>query len=231
MKSELTIQKEAGFIPLIKKIFKYLINHTGQGHAFLWKYCYESDQAFHIKPQIDDIEFKEVKIKDKDEIEEIAEKDVWGQNINMIVKDIEAGHRCFVIRHNGEIVASNFVAVSNEVWDRIWARTFKLGKKEAYGWQSWSIPTYRGKGIMPFLILSTITQIANECDKPEHIGWTWVSNKKMHRSLIKIGFKKIGRLGFIEFCGIRFSYIWGHDAFKETRKRICLHIPVLHRNR
>jgi GNAT superfamily N-acetyltransferase len=231
LKSELTNQNKAGFIPLIKRIFKHLINHSGQGHGFLWKYCYESGQAFHIRPQIDDIEFKEVKITDKAEIEEIAEKDEWGQNINLILKDIEAGHRCFVIKHEDQIVASNFVAVGNEVWDRIWARKFKLGKKEAYGWQSWCIPAYRGRGIMPFLILSTITEIANECNKPEHFGWTWLSNKKMHRSLLKIGFKKVGRLGFIEFCGIRFSYIWGSDAFKETRKRLSVHIPVLQRSR
>jgi len=231
LKSELTNQRKEGFFLFIKKAFVYLRKHTGQGHAYLWKYFYETGQTFHIKPKIDDIELKEVKITDKDEIEEIAEKDAWGQNINMIHKDMEAGHRCFVIKHNGEIVASNFVAVSNEVWDRIWARKFKLGRKEAYGWQSWCIPAYRGKGLMPFLILSTIACIANECDKPEHIGWTWVSNKKMHRSLLKIGFKKIGQLGFIEFCGIRFSYILGHDAFKQTRKRACLHIPALRRSR
>jgi GNAT superfamily N-acetyltransferase len=231
LKSELTNQRKEGFFPFIKKVFVYLRNHTGQGHAFLWKYCYETGQTFHIKPKIDDIELKEVQITDKDEIEEITEKDEWGLNINLIMKDIEDGHRCFVIKHEGQIVASNFVAVSNEVWDRIWARSFKLGKREAYGWQSWCIPAYRGKGIMPFLILSTISNISKECDKPEHIGWTWVSNKKMHRSLLKIGFKKVGRLGFIEFFGIRFSYIWGSDAFQETRNRYCLHIPILHRNR
>ncbi len=215
----------------MKRIFKFLINHSGQGHAFLWRYCYEPGRAFHIQPKIDDIELKEVKLTDKDEIQEIAEKDAWGQSVSMILKDIETGHRCFVIKHKGQIVASNFVAVNNEVWDRLWARTFKLGKKEAYGWRAWCIPAYRGKGIMPFLILSTITDVANECDKPEHLGWTWVSNKKMQRSLLKVGFKQVGRLGFMEFCGIRCSYIWGRDAFRQTRKRVCLHIPVLHRSR
>lgn len=79
---------------------------------------------------------------------------------------------------------------------------------------------------MPFLLLSNITDVANECDKSEFIGWTWLSNKKMELSLLKVGYKKVGRLGFIEFCGIRFSYLWGRDAFKETKKRLCVHIPT-----
>jgi hypothetical protein len=80
LKSELTNQNKAGFIPLIKRIFKHLINHSWQGHAFLWKYFYESGQTFHIKPKIDDIELKEVKITDKDEIEEIAEAIIFTCN-------------------------------------------------------------------------------------------------------------------------------------------------------
>lgn len=55
-------------------------------------------------------------------------------------------------------------------------------------------------------------------------GLTLVSpnNSSSLRSLAKFGWSRIGRTGFIEIFGIRFHYLLGSEAFKETRRRFFI---------
>jgi len=55
-------------------------------------------------------------------------------------------------------------------------------------------------------------------------GLTLVSpnNRSSLRSLVKLGWSRIERTGFIEIFGIRFPYLWGREAFKETRTRFFI---------
>lgn len=227
LKKELVTFRKKGFFPAIIGITKRLRQATGHSHVKLWKYFYTPGQTNRLAPKIDDIEVKDIKITDHEEIIELAEKDEWNLDERLILKDLENGHKCSIVKHKGQIVACNYYTTKNEIDERIWARKFKLSKKEAYFWHGWCIPEYRGKGIMPFLLMSNIITCAKISNKTEVMGWTRLSNKNMESTLHKVGFTEVGRIGYFEFCGIRLSYIRGWNAFRGTKKRIYLHIPAL----
>jgi hypothetical protein len=99
---------------------------------------------------------------------------------------------------------------------------FTLRAGEAFHLRGFCVPDSRSRGIIPRLNLHIFNHVKSEHDKTHHLTLVRTSNVTMQHTLAKMGWKVVGRAGSAEMLGVRFHYLLGREAFKETPRRIFL---------
>ncbi len=216
-KRAITILRTDGPASLVRRIKDRLFRKPLQNHSLVYgnKYC-----ADYVAPICEvDFEFKELTTDDTDEIDEFTKVDEWHTSRSSILKRLEEGEHIHIAKHKGRIVVSHSAVTKDEFEDVVLRREFKLAPNEAYYWGAFCVPALRGRGILSAFGRYSLTEMALKYGRTNGLLFIMTRNKSSQRAVSKFGWVKVGRAGFIEIFGIRFHYLWGREAFKNTRRR------------
>lgn len=166
---------------------------------------------------------KQLTENDVREISELAEIDEWKIPKSVTVSELRDGWRCYAAKHEDKIIASAWSSGRQAQFaDFYLKREFTLAPDESYYWRAFCVPAYRGNGVMLYLYSYMMRDASLSEGKIYHLTLVRVENRRMIRALGKIGWQVVGRAGFYEIFGIRLHYLWGHKAFKDTKKRFFI---------
>ncbi|HUL20589.1 MAG TPA: GNAT family N-acetyltransferase [Thermodesulfobacteriota bacterium] len=220
VKRAITILKTDGPANLVNRIKDRLFLKPLQMHCFVYG---NKNGAEPPLPTCEvDLDFGEITVADDDGINQLTAVDEWHTSKSSILRKLEGGERICFAKHRGRIVASVSIVTQDKFVDPIYKREFKVAHNEAYYWRGFVVPSLRGHGILPAILRHYWTDIALKCGKSKVLAIILATNKSSLRSVSKIGWAKVGRVGFFEIFGIRFHYLWGREAFKETRRRFLI---------
>lgn len=166
------------------------------------------------------LEFKQLLITDEQQIDELTEIDPWKIPKSVTIEKLGEGWLCFAAKRGDRILASAWIVVNREFKDDFIDRYFTLGTGEAYYWRGFCVPDSRGRGIVPRIFFHTLEHVKREYGKTHHLTLVRSTNLTMQHTLTKIGWRVVGRAGFVQIFGVRLHYLWGREAFKETKKRV-----------
>jgi GNAT superfamily N-acetyltransferase len=169
-----------------------------------------------------ELEFKEITAVDNDEIDELTRVDEWHTSKSFTLKRLEEGEHIYIAKHKGRIVAAQSIVTRDNFQDVVFRREFKIAPNEAYCWRAFCVPAFRGRGIFPALGRYYLPDMAFKYGRNNIFTIILTTNKSSLRTASKFGWVKVGRAGFVEIFGIRFDYLWGREAFKETRERFSI---------
>jgi GNAT superfamily N-acetyltransferase len=220
VKRAITILRTDGPAGLLKRIKDRLFLKPHQKHCFVYgkKYCAE------LKVPIGEVEmeFREITAVDNDAIDELTAVDEWHISRSFTLEKLEGGEHIYIAKHEGRIVASQSIVTKDRFEDPFLGREFKIAPDEGYCWRAFCVPAFRGRGIFPALERYYLTDMALKYGRNNTLAIILTTNKSSQRMASKAGRVKVGRAGFFEIFGIRFHYLLGREAFKETRRRFLI---------
>lgn len=170
------------------------------------------------------VTIERVSTADQDAIEAMVKIDEWGGTFSGLLNRLIEGDDCYVAKYEGQIASVEWCRCQEEnFFDEYLERRFQLGAHEVYFYNGLTPPPFRGKGIHPHLQAECARDIATRYPHKTHIlTFVEANNKASLRSLHKAGFRRVGRVGFVELLGIRLHYILGRGILSATRKRFFL---------
>jgi len=217
-----SVLKEKGLIGATRMVVQQLKRGVVQSHLYVIGHNILPDNSMPVIET--DLEIRQITISDNDDIDEMTEIDEWQIPKSATLKMFEEGQLCYIAKHQNHIVACQWVVITKEFEEYYLRRELRLSPNEAYNWRGFTVPTFRGKGILPLLVGYEESDIARRFGKTFILGWVRTDNQSMLRALSKLGWTRIGGMGFFQILGIRFHYLWGRHAFERTRPRFKIQI-------
>jgi GNAT superfamily N-acetyltransferase len=221
-KQSIKILRTNALVEFIKQALDRLRCKPLQSHWIVVSYKYRAEVS---QPKGDvEYEFKEVKATDHEEIDELTAVDVWKVPKSVTLKKLRQGHHIYIAKHQGRIVASHTIIMRDRFQDPVLMREFRMASNEAFHLRAFCVPEFRGRGIFPVLLRYCLRDAAVNYGRGDALALAKIDNRNILRSIVPKtqGASRIGRAGFIEVFGIRFHYLWGREAFKETRRRFFI---------
>lgn len=212
------ILRTQALVEFAKRALDQLRRKPLQSHWIVVSYRYRAD----VSPPIGEgeYEFKEMTAADHEEIDELTAVDVWKVPKSVTLRKLKQGHHVYIAKYKGRIVASHTVIMRDGFQDPVLMREFKMASNEAFHLRAFCIPEFRGRGILPVLVRYCLRDAAVNHGRDNGLALVRIDNRNMLRSVVpKLEVNRIGRAGFIEIFGFRFHYLWGREAFKETKRR------------
>ncbi len=102
------------------------------------------------------------------------------------------GDRCFVARYEGRIVCVSWVARSEGLIQWIRYR-YPVRPSEAYLYDSFTAPTFRGRAIAPALGVHVLERLGDEAVRRATVAMV-TENVSNRRARAKLGFRVCGRI-------------------------------------
>ncbi len=167
------------------------------------------------------LEFKQLSARDDAELDELTDLDPWKISKSSTVAQLSEESFCFVAKLDGHVVASLSAIISAHFMESYLQRQLSLGPTEAYLWRGFTAPRLRGRGFALLLARWVSRRLASE-GRSRGVTWVRVDNPQPARTLARLGWRVVGRLGFIDLCGVRLHYLFGDEAFRFTRRRVFL---------
>ena len=190
--------------------------HLTDAHIFS---MYSKEMQPLVSPPLP-LEFEELIHPTNEDCDALVEIGFYTPTTEYIVKYLSEGQHCYVARHQGKII-SCFWAIQNEFYDHRLKRVIKLANEEIYLLGGYTLPDYRGKGIRDYLFekvaMANIYTGGNRA-----VAFVDVHNHSSIRAVEKIGFKKVGRIGYVSVLGMRLQYIFGRHILSPTQKRFII---------
>lgn len=191
-----------------------------QTHWFVIAYEHPSNSQLPANEM--GYEVTEMTAKDNDQIDELTEVDEWNIPKSETLETLEKGWRYYIAKHKGRIAASQTIVLNDKFEDPYFKREFKMAPDEAFLWRGFTVKAFRGKGIFSFFMSQYLADIALKYGKTKILTFVHTANKTMLKTALGFGMYRVGRVGFLEVFGLRFHYLWGRRAFKETKKRFFI---------
>ena len=113
----------------------------------------------------------------------------------------KAGHLCFIAEKNGDIVNYTWVSF-NETYVAGLERTIRIGSDYAYRYDGYTVPEYRGMGILP-TVLTKAAEYLFQNEIKEIYDVVASNNFPSLRSHQKIGSMKMGEVTVIRLFNSR----------------------------
>ncbi|HUL22602.1 MAG TPA: hypothetical protein VLZ10_14195 [Thermodesulfobacteriota bacterium] len=219
-KRAITILKTDGAAHLLKRMMDRLFLKPLLSHNFVYvnKFCAD----YPVSMCEGELEFKEITAADDDEIDELTAVDEWHTSKSFTLKRLEEGEHIYVAKHQDRIVTSVSIVARDKFEDVFFKREFEMAPDELYYWRGFCVPEFRGRGAVPAVARYSLTDMALKYGRKNAFAIVLNTNKSSQRTVSKAGYVKVGRVGFFEMFGIRFHYLWGREAFKETRRRFLI---------
>jgi len=217
-----SVLKEKGLIGATRMVVQQLKRGVVQSHLYVIGHNILPDNSMPVIET--DLEIRQITISDNDDIDEMTEIDEWQIPKSATLKMFEEGQLCYIAKHQNYIVACQWVVITKEFEEYYLRRELRLSPNEAYNWRGFTVPTFRGKGILPLLVGYEESDIARRFGKTFILGWVRTDNQSMLRALSKLGWTRIGRMGFFQILGIRFHYLGGRHAFERISPRFKIQI-------
>lgn len=220
VKRTITILGTDGPATRLRRFKDRVFLNPAQSHWVVFGNKYRAD----VPPPIceAEMEFKEITAFDNDDIDELTAIDEWRVPKSVTLRKLKQGHHVYIAKYKGRIVASQTIIMRDRFQDPLLLREFKMASNEAFYLRAFTIPEFRGRGIFPIFGRYYLSDAAVRYGRGNGLTLTSTNNRSMLRSAPKFGWSRIGRTGFIEIFGIRFHYLWGREAFKETKRRFFI---------
>lgn len=162
-----------------------------------------------------DVEIKEVSVTDDKYLDELATIPSPSYSKAQIVKFLSEDRRCYVVLYDDHVVCSYWVLRKGFKY----YRDLVLADNEEYQLSGYTLPEFRGKGLMPYLVAVTSQWRSRITPNLHAIGNVAINNKSQLRSVKKQGFSRVGFVGFVRMFGFRFHFLIGRKVFPATKKR------------
>jgi GNAT superfamily N-acetyltransferase len=157
------------------------------------------------------------------ECEEIARYHFHTITCEDVRRYLDEGQKCFVARYDHKIVGWLWI-IRNGFYDYRLHRLIGLSDTEDYYLGLFTIPEFRGKGIMDYLYLETIQIQLKQSHILDHCAIAFVDthNISSQKVFSKVGFDKVGHIGLIGIFGLCLEYIIGRNVLPKTKPRYML---------
>jgi GNAT superfamily N-acetyltransferase len=215
-----TISRTEGPPNLLKRIKNRLLPKPLQSH---WVVLSNICRADVLPPTTEaEWEFSEITADDHAEIDELTAIDEWKVPKSVTLRKLKQGHHVYITKYKGGIVASQTIIMRDRFQDPLLMREFKMASNEAFYLRAFVIPEFRGRRIFQPFGRYYLSDAAVRYGRGNGLTLISPGNEPSLRAAAKLGWSRIGRAGFVEIFGIRFHYLWGREAFKETRRRFFI---------
>jgi GNAT superfamily N-acetyltransferase len=114
-----------------------------------------------------------------------------------IQRRLEAGHRCFVARHGGRLVHTCWVATGS-AWIEYLATEISLTPDEAYSYDSFAAPGFRGQNLSPSQLKQMLHYLRDNGYR-RSVGVVMPENARGRRAAEKLGYRTFGVMGYVQF--------------------------------
>jgi SAM-dependent methyltransferase len=129
-----------------------------------------------------------------------------------IRRRISAGHRCFVARHKGRLIHANWVT-AGRAWIDYLSCDLQLARDEAYSYENFTIPEFRGQNISAVCLASMLREFQIAGYRRLLMGIV-PENKTAFRPPAKTGFRSIGKMGYIQIGPWRHLFCRMHSGLQ-----------------
>jgi len=215
----LSIMSSEGIAGLMRRLSERLRRRPQFINLYVLKLDYK-DVAKLLPPTMD-LEITEVVETDDRETEALAGFGFYGQSKRQILQFLAERQRCYVAKHDNRVVSCYWRA-TGEYYDYSLKRRLYLADNEEYLLGFFTLAEFRGQGIFPYLLESSSAERTRNCANLQAVIFVRVDNQASLRSSHKLGFKIVGRVGFIEIFGIRLHFLLGREVLPKTTRRIFL---------
>lgn len=130
-------------------------------------------------------------------------------------KRLKVGHLCFIAEKNGNIVNYTWVCFNETFIDEL-ERKIRIGSDSAYRYDGYTVPKYRGMGILPTVLTKATDHLFQNGIKKIY-DFVTSANLPSQRSLSKIGSRKMGEVTLIRLLRSR-RYIFKGQTTKDYAK-------------
>lgn len=144
-----------------------------------------------------------------------------GMRKSFAVESISNNH-CYVAKREGRVVAATWSSRGPTCQVKELGRELGIPAQETYGWGTYCAPKYRGLNVVPRLVSHAISELARNHGKTACVGIVVTSNSRMLRAMGKLGFRKVGRIGYLQVGTFRLHYLIGSGAFRGTARRVLV---------
>jgi RimJ/RimL family protein N-acetyltransferase len=229
------IVRQDGWPALRKRLVETASPSLRQTHLLVMKMWYleessrqstdssrRRNRAARMMRMTADLEIRQISEEEDPDLDMVAAVDEWHTRRPLLVQRLRHGERCSIAKRNGKIIAAAWLTTSSVFHETYFKRDFELGTCESYLWGAHCVPSQRGTGVMSRLIDSALQEMVTNHGKCEFVILVRPSNRPSIGTSEKIGFRRVGRTGFIEFFGFRLHYVFGRNAFEYTRRRLFL---------
>ncbi len=190
-------------------------------HVYVLALNYEDMKS--LPPPPIELEIREVTEKDDGEVEALAGFRFYGQSKSEVLQYLEAGQRCWVAKHEDQVICCSWRATGH-YRDYYFKRRFDLADNEEYLLGGWTSPAFRGMGIFPHVIAAAWHERSKSHPDWRAITFIRPNNRASLQTAHKMGLSVVGRVGFIEVFGIRFHFLLGRDVLPKTSNRVFFRI-------
>jgi len=88
------------------------------------------------------------------------------------VKMLEKGQLCYVAKHQGHLVACAWVIITEKSLRIISSVVnWNWHPTRLYYWRTMTLPSFRGRGIVPYLLTQVDADLAHRFGKTYGLGW------------------------------------------------------------
>lgn len=190
------------------KLGKILVNVFKRERMFVFEH--DTDICFLGKPKI---KLKVDLIKEKDISEIMKTFKDFGKKAK---ERFKLGHLCFGAKTDGKYVHLKWVAFNESYISEI-DRTIQISPTEAYLYDSYTLPEYRGLGLTSAVMKKTVRYLSDMGIKKIY-AIVRHDNYPMLRVKEKEGARKIGTILYTKILGIKFYKIKAQT--EEDRKKL-----------
>lgn len=219
-KRSIKILRTNALVEFVKRALDHLRRKLLQSHWIVLSYKYRADVSSPIGEV--EYEFKEIAAVDNEEIDELTAVDVWKVPKSVTLRKLKQGHHVYIAKYKGRIVASLTIIMRDRFQDPLLMREFKMASSESFYLRAFCIPEFRGRRLFQPFGRYFLSDAAVRYGRDNALGLISPNNIPSLRAAAKLGWSRVGRAGFIEIFGFRFHYLWGREAFKETRRRFFI---------
>lgn len=153
------------------------------------------------------VDIAAVRANDDADLDELAAVEEWQARKADLLERLAEGRECYVAKHEGRIVAGVWCR-EGRFYDGYLARHFQLAEEEIYYQAAFTVPLYRGQGIMPYLMTQmTRAIVARNPRKTRGVGFIQVTNRPSLRSMEKGKILPARLVSHVELFGLRFHYL------------------------
>lgn len=174
-----------------------------------------------VEPKIP-LEFAELTPMDFDEL--IALQPYLTEEV--IRLRLETGHRCYITKSEGRITSTRWLAV-NKVYIPYLGLPLPLAPDEFYGAEAYVVPEYRGNRIHQAFITFASKEMYEQGYR-RATTFVHPRSRPAMQSVINVGFRKRGHVGFVELLGIRRYFYRAtealsllHNSFLVPRRQLA----------
>ncbi len=215
------ILRTQGIRGLTKRISSRLFREPQMARAYVLN-IYLKD-VVHVRAPIEDVEVRELTESDTAAVQQVADFRFYGRSVVDIQHYLANGQRCWAGKYKDQVVTCFWVQTRG-FYDPYLKRRIELDGGEEYDLGAFTLPEFRGKGIIPYVYAESSVMRTRANPNGRIYAIIRVTNKSSLEAAHKVGYAIVGRIGFYEVFGIRFHYLLGRDAFPKTTRRIFLQL-------